>query len=121
MIFQVMLLMMSANCIAFGTENLVEVVISVKQFLLSGCVYLLQNQEAGKWNSYLFCLQCMYMFVMFNYYIRENIIETYMRLRIDGIGIYVGLLFKNLTLFKIYLILYSPCILYKLKLVLILI
>jgi hypothetical protein len=48
--FEVLLLVMSANCIAFGKEeNLVEIVASVKQIFHSGCVYLLQYQEAGKY------------------------------------------------------------------------
>jgi hypothetical protein len=45
------LLLMSANCVVFGKEeNLVEIVVSAKQFFQSGCVYLLQCQEAGKYN-----------------------------------------------------------------------
>jgi hypothetical protein len=55
---QVMLLMMSANCIALGTENFVEVVISAKQFFHSGCLYLLQSQEAGK-QKRVICFDCL--------------------------------------------------------------
>ena len=47
--FDVVLLVISTNYIAFGREeNLVEIVVSAKQFFHSGCVYLLQYQEAGK-------------------------------------------------------------------------
>jgi hypothetical protein len=50
--FEVLLLVMSANCIVLGKEeNLVEIVASAKQFFRSGCVYLLQYQEAGKYNK----------------------------------------------------------------------
>ena len=50
--FEVVLLVMSANCIVLGKEeNLVEIVASAKQFFRSGCVYLLQYQEAGKYNK----------------------------------------------------------------------
>jgi hypothetical protein len=50
--FDVVLLVMSANCIAFGREeNLVEIVVSARQFLHTGCVYLLQYQEAGKYKK----------------------------------------------------------------------
>jgi hypothetical protein len=56
--FDVVLLMMSANCIAFGREeNFVEIVVSAKQFFHSGCVYLLQYQEAGKCNK-VTCSAC---------------------------------------------------------------
>ena len=50
--FEVALLVMSANCIVFGKEeNLVEIVASAKQIFHSGCVYLLQYQEAGKYKK----------------------------------------------------------------------
>jgi len=51
--FEVVLLVMSANCIVFGKEeNLVEIVASAKQYFHSGCVYLLQYHEAGKYNKF---------------------------------------------------------------------
>ena len=76
--FEVVLLVMSANCIAFGKEeNLVEIVTSVKQFFHSGCVYLLQYHEAGKY--YLFFPLYMIVCVIWSYYFRENGIETYLR------------------------------------------
>jgi len=56
--FEVVLLVMSANGIVFGKEeNLVEIVESAKQFFRSGCVYLLQYQEAGKYNIVI-CFAC---------------------------------------------------------------
>ena len=56
--FDVVLLVMSANCIAFGREEkLVEIVVSAKQFLHTGCVYLLQYQEAGKYKK-VTCFAC---------------------------------------------------------------
>jgi hypothetical protein len=45
---KVILLIMSANCVAFRTENLVDIVTAMKRHFHSECVYLLQNQEAGK-------------------------------------------------------------------------
>jgi hypothetical protein len=54
----VMLIMMSANCIALGTGTFVEVVISAKKFFHSGCLYLLQSQEAGKENRVI-CFDCL--------------------------------------------------------------
>ena len=52
--FDVFLLVMSANCIAFGREeNLVEIVVSAKQFFHSGCVYLLHYKEAGKCSKFI--------------------------------------------------------------------
>jgi len=49
---------MSANCIVFGKEeNLVEIVASAKQIFHSGCVYLLQYQEAGKYKNVI-CFAC---------------------------------------------------------------
>jgi hypothetical protein len=59
--FEVVLLVMSANFIAFGREeNLVEILLSAKQFFHSGCVYLLQYQEAGKYNKLHFFLFCLW-------------------------------------------------------------
>jgi hypothetical protein len=56
--FEVVLLFMSANCIAFGREEkFVEIVVSAKQFFHSGCVYLLQHQEAGKYRKFT-CFPC---------------------------------------------------------------
>jgi len=56
--FEVVLLVMSANCIVFGKEEtLMEIVASAKQFFHSGCVYLLQYQEAGKYNIVI-CFAC---------------------------------------------------------------
>jgi hypothetical protein len=56
--FDVVLLVMSANCFAFGREeNFVEIVVSAKQFFHTGCVYLLQYQEAGKYNK-VSCSAC---------------------------------------------------------------
>jgi len=56
--FEVVLLVMSANCIVFGKEeNMVEIVASAKQFFRSGCVYLVQYQEAGKYNKVI-CFAC---------------------------------------------------------------
>jgi hypothetical protein len=56
--FDVILLVMTANCIAFGREeNLVEIVVSAKQFFHSGCVYLLKYHEAGKYNKFT-CFAC---------------------------------------------------------------
>ena len=50
--FEVVLLLMSANCIVLGKEEkLVEIVASAKKVFRSGCVYLLQYQEAGKYNK----------------------------------------------------------------------
>jgi hypothetical protein len=50
--FVVVLLVLSANSIAFGgEENLVEIVVSAKQFFNSGCVYLLQYHEEGKYKN----------------------------------------------------------------------
>jgi hypothetical protein len=57
--FDVVLLVMSAICIAFGRElNLVEIVVSARQFFRSGCVYLLQYQEAGKYSKFT-CFPCL--------------------------------------------------------------
>jgi len=56
--FEVVLLVMSANCIVFGKEeNIVEIVASAKQFFRSGCVYLVQYQEAGKYKKVV-CFAC---------------------------------------------------------------
>jgi len=56
--FEVVLLVMSANCIVFGKEeNLLEIVASAETFFRSGCVYLLQYQEAGKYNKVI-CFAC---------------------------------------------------------------
>jgi hypothetical protein len=56
--FDVVLLVMSANFIAFGREeNLVEIVVRAKQFFHSGCVFLLQYQEAGKYRKFN-CFPC---------------------------------------------------------------
>jgi hypothetical protein len=56
--FDVVLLVISANYIAFGREeNLVDIVVSAKRFFHSGCVYLLQYQEAGKYSKFT-CFPC---------------------------------------------------------------
>ncbi|XP_023709461.1 uncharacterized protein LOC111865557 isoform X3 [Cryptotermes secundus] len=42
---KLILLIILSNCIAFRTENIVDVVSAVKQHFYSGCIYLLQNQR----------------------------------------------------------------------------
>jgi hypothetical protein len=50
--FVVVLLVLSANSIAFGKEEIfMEIVVSAKQLFHSGCVYLLQYHEEGKYNK----------------------------------------------------------------------
>jgi len=56
--FEVVLLVMSANCIVFGKEEiLLEILTSTTKFFRSGCVYLLQYQEAGKYKKVV-CFAC---------------------------------------------------------------